>query len=362
MDFKVEIHDQIDDKIWNKKLSESYGGSVYQTTNWSRLYKDTFDSKPIFVLIRNSNEEIIGQLLAFIHNKYFWRNTNIISKHIVSKLNGSIISWLYGPIVHDNSHVDDIVSKILEALDEIAAKNNILMIRGSSSPLSNQFNDEIFNRFGYKLKSWATYAVDLNQNAKELYSKLDKNTRYDIRKSEREGVKFFVAENKSTLYEFAKLKLETTSKKKINNNPNRNKKFFDKRWEYLCKEGLEKLFLVKYNDKIIGGISNLIFNRNVVQLGVGNLPQKGVPAGSFLTWNALKWSISKKYYRYDMGGVNPNPQSKKEEMIKFFKSKWQGQLLPYMTYTKIIKKTKYKISSVLMQPNRLQKRILDAFS
>lgn len=360
MDFKIEILEKIDEKIWNKKLSSSPESTVYQTTNWSHLYKETFDSKPIFILIKNSNEEIVGQLLAFIHNKYFWRNINIISKYIISKLNGSIISWLYGPIIHDSSNVDDIISKILTALDEIAKKNNILMIKGSAPP-NNLFNDKIFTGFNYKLKPWATYSVGLNKDPDELFAKLDKSTRYDIRKSEKEGVQFVVADSKSSFYEFAKLKLETKTKKnkKISNI---NKNFFDNHWEYLYKEGLEQLYLVKYHEKIIGGIFNLVFNGNVVQLGVGNLPQRGVPAGSFLTWNAIKWSINKKYFRYDMGGVSPHPQSSKEEMIKFFKSKWQGELLPYMTYTKIIKKTKYKISSVIMQPNRLHKKVLNAFS
>ena len=234
------------------------------------------------------------------------------------------------------------------------------MIKGSSPP-GNLFNNNIFSGFNYKLKPWATYAVDLKKNPEKFFEELDKNTRYDIRKSEKEGVEFIVADSKSSFYEFAKLKLETKTKKnkKISKV---NKFFFDNHWEFLYKEGLEKLYLVKYHEKIIGGIFNLVFNGNVVQLGVGNLPQKGIPAGSFLTWNAIKWSINKKYLQYDMGGVNPQPKSQKEEMIKFFKSKWEGQLLPYMTYTKIIKKTKYKISSVILQPSRLQKRILDAFS
>jgi len=360
MSFRVEISNSVDETEWNNRLLKSNAASTYQTTHWARIYSESFDSKPVFIRVTDGTGETVAQLVALIHNKYFWRNTNIISKQIISKLNASIISWHYGPIIHNSSNIDDIISKILGALDEIAKKNNILMIKGSAPP-NNSFNDKIFTGFNYKLKPWATYTVDLKKDPEKLFAKLDKSTRYDIRKSEKEGVQFVVVNSKSSFYDFAKLKLETKTKKneKISK---MNKFFIDNHWEYLYKEGLEQLYLVKYHKKIIGGIFNLIFNGNVVQLGVGNLPQKGVPAGSFLTWNAIKWSIKNKYFRYDMGGVNPRPQSSKEEMIKFFKSKWQGQLLPYMTYTKIVKKTKYKFSSVIMQPNRLKKRILDAFS
>ena len=58
------------------------------------------------------------------------------------------------------------------------------------------------------------------------------------------------------------------------------------------------------------------------------------------------------FSNYNMGGVNPNPTSKKEQGIKFFKSKWKGQQIPEMIFTKIINRQKRNFTRVLLsQPN-----------
>lgn len=84
MDYKIEISNTIDEKIWNGKLLENKASTTYQTGNWLSAYTGDLGFKPIFILVRNPLGEIVGQLAAKIINEL--RNESLISKKIGRKL------------------------------------------------------------------------------------------------------------------------------------------------------------------------------------------------------------------------------------------------------------------------------------
>ncbi len=356
MNFKVHVSNTTEEKSWDKNLLKNKVSSIYQSTNWSKIYEKFHGSKPFFILVESPTGEIVGQLSALIHNRYYWKDAHPISKVIGPKLNlVTILQWNYGPIIHDIHNQDEILSDLVKTIDDIAIKNKVTMIRGSSSPLSAQLNSGLFGKLNYQIQHWATYITDLNNNKDGIYNKLDKKTRYDIRKSEKNQLEFEIVSKRTQLDEFEKMKVH--AKKEVGERTWKNK-FFDFHWKFLYEEGLERVLLVKHDGKPIGGILALIFNGNVVQHGVVNLPHTTHPlGGSFLTWNAFKWSIEMKYLTYDMGGVNPIPKSEKDKQIDFYKSKWAGKKFDYVQYVKIFDKTKLKISSILKHPTKIGRKL-----
>ncbi len=360
MTFHAEISNIVDEKEWNNKLLQNKASSTYQTPNWVRVYEESFDSKPFFIKILDGKGEIVGQLCSVIHKKFLWADTNAISKILGLKLNlQSLFTWHYGPIIHDVSNQDDIISLILNSVNKIASENNVTMIKGTPSPLGDQFSSTLFEKNGFELGAWATYIVDLKQNIDNFYNSLDKKTRYDIRKTEKEGLEFEIANSRSSLTEYEELKFQ--EKKRSGEKAVRQPLFLDKRWELLCKPSFEKLFLVRYHGQAVGAILNEIFNGNIIQHGVVNSEKKDLQGGSFLTWNTLRWSITEGLLTYDMGGVHPNPDTEKEKRIHFFKSKWGGKQVNYMRYTKTFGVNKLKISKAVKEPKRVTKKINKIF-
>jgi len=65
---------------------------------------------------------------------------------------------------------------------------------------------------------------------------------------------------------------------------------------------------------------------------------------------------------YDMGGINPNPSSKKEKNIDFYKSKWGGQQYSFGISTKILNRKKQILSSILRNPKKIIKKLYNYFS
>ncbi len=351
MSLHVKISSEIDENEWNEDLSKSTGSTVYQTYNWQKLYREAFGSKPVFISITNENGIVVGQLACLIHEKMQVTDTNSLSKKIGNLLGlGTSLWWYHGPIIHDKDNSNEILEIILSTVDKIAQDNNVINIRGISSPLTEQFPTRTFEEFGYNAESRLTFIVDLNQTTDDLYNSLKKDPRYYIRKSEKEGFDFEIANDIEGLERFQDLKIE--SKKRGGKKYVRNPEFYRKHWEIMQNNGYEEWLLAKDDGKIKGTILTLLFNGNVIQHALANSPEKEL-VGTFLTWNTIKWAQKMKYRTFDFAGVDPSPKTEKEKGIYFYAAKFGGKKIDFFSYTKIIDRKKYYLSSGIKNPRKI---------
>ena len=351
MSLHVKISSEIDENEWNEDLSKSTGSTVYQTYNWQKLYREAFGSKPVFISITNENGIVVGQLACLIHEKMQVTDTNSLSKKIGNLLGlGTSLWWYHGPIIHDKDNSNEILEIILSTVDKIAQDNNVINIRGISSPLTEQFPTRTFEEFGYNAESRLTFIVDLNHTTDDLYNSLKKDPRYYIRKSEKEGFDFEIANDIEGLERFQDLKIE--SKKRGGKKYVRNPEFYRKHWEIMQNNGYEEWLLAKDDGKIKGTILTLLFNGNVIQHALANSPEKEL-VGTFLTWNTIKWAQKMKYRTFDFAGVDPSPKTEKEKGIYFYAAKFGGKKIDFFSYTKIIDRKKYYLSSGIKNPRKI---------
>jgi len=351
MNFNVQISSEINENEWNNNLAKSSSSTIYQSYNWQKLYHEVFGSKPVFITITDDLGTVVGQLACLIHTKMLWENTNFVSKMIGNLLKlGISLWWYHGPIIHDKDNQNEILSIILSTVDKIAKENKVVNIRGISSPFLEQFPTKIFKEFDYTSELRLTFIVDLKQNIDDLYNSLKKDTRYYIRKSEKEGFEYKIAEDITAMEIFQDLKSE--AKKREGEKPFQNLKFWKKHWEIMQKNGFEELILAKNDDTVEGTILVLFFNGNVIQHALANAPNQDL-VGTFLTWNTIKWAQKKKFKTFDFAGVDPYPKTKKEKGIYFYAEKFGGEKKSIFSYFKIIDQKKYYLSSGLKNPKRI---------
>ena len=361
MNFRTEISYEVEKKIWDETLLLNKNSTAFQISDFFRPHQLAFNSKPIFITISNSSGKIVGQLSGVIHFTDYWLETNIISRLISSKLDlGSTLRWFYGPIIHDTENTAEILSNILLALDKVAIQNNVNLIKGSVPPQISQLPVNIFKKNGYAIEPWITYITNLQRNVDDIYNALHNKTRYDIRKGEKKGLKFEIVSKKESFDRYIDVKYH--EKKKVQKIKKLNKIFFKYYWETSYQKGHEKMFLARFEGEPISAIVNVLFNGNVVQMGVGNSPVRNLYGGSFLMWNTIRWSSEMNYRSYDVGGANPSSTSQKEKGINLFKSKWSSEKLDYFYCTKIFNKTKLNISKIIKQPKVIKRKINKIFT
>lgn len=355
MTLEVNVSETIDEIFWNENLEKSISSTMYQVPSYLDVYKQVFDSKPFFIMVKKKNK-VVGQLAILIHTKYYWKDANVVSKTIGSKLNlNSILRWEYGPIIHDSFDKEEILNELLMAVERISEENNVTMIRGTTSPLLTFDYSKIFAKYGYRCSKWATFITDLHKDPQTLYDTLSKETRYDIRKSEKNVLELEIVDSLPSFQEYARLAF--SSRIRAGERRKENPLFVKKFWENQYHRGYLKVFLARKNGELLGAIENMVFNKNVIQYGVVNAPKTHPLGGTFLTWNAIKWSIENNCHTYDMGGINPVPQNEKEKSINFYKSKWGGKRLDYGRYIKIRKTAKSKLSAALSDPKKIPSRM-----
>lgn len=359
MTLEVNISYTVDEKLWCQNLEKNIASTIYQVPTYSTVYDQVFDSKPVFVTVLKKNE-IVGQLAILIHSKYYWKDSNMFSRAIGEKLKlNLILRWEYGPIIHQYDDRQEILDEILLAVERIAEQNDINLIRGTTYPLRNIYDNKIFEKHGYDSTDWATYITELGQNPNALYDSLSKETRYDIRKSEKNDLELEIVNNFSSFKEYSELAFST--RLRAGEKRKENPLFVEKFWNNMYDKGYLKVFLARKGEELLGAIENLVFNKNVIQYGIVNSPKTQLLGGTFLTWNAIKWSVENNCRTYDMGGINPNPETEKEKSINFYKSKWGGKQQNYIRYVKIRKPSKTKFSAALSNPKKISKKLQTIF-
>lgn len=353
MTLSVEIKNSVAEE-WNENLLRTSYSTSFQTSQWCELYKNSFQSKPFFITIKDESGKIVGQLATLLHKNYNWRHSNM-TKFVGKKMNlGLSLEWERGPIIHDDDLIEEISEQIFLSIQKICNLNHVSNIRGTS-PTNSNISLYPFKNQNFVKIPWSTYTTKL-QNKEKLFNSLDKKTRYDIRKSEKSDLEFVIVNKRSDFLDYVKLKSKNTGNNGLKNFPD----FFEQHWELLHQNQLEHLFIAKFKGKIVSGILCSTFNGNMIQHGV--VTSNDVPiSGTFLTWKTIQWGIDNGFSTYDMGGVNPSP-NEKEKRIEFFKSKWSGQKDDYLILTKILKKSNYGISKILKDPSKIRTKFKQKFS
>jgi len=354
MNFLTDISYKIDVVNWNQSLVSDPKSTAYQHSNFYIPYQLNYKSKSIFITILNPSGKIVGQLSGIIHLDHYWLGSNVLSKFLISKLDlGSRLNWFQGPIIHDTKNSDEILSCILTALDKIAKDNNVNLISGSSPPSTN-LSIHILKKYNYIVKPWISYITNIDKNTDEIYSSLHNKTRYDIRKGEKSGLEFEVVSTKESLDCY--LDLKYAGNKKLAKIKKHNESFLKHSWNTSYQNDLEKMFLAKLDGNPVAAIVAVLYNGNLVQSGVANSSRVNPYAGSFLTWNIIRWASENNYKTFDVGGANPNPTSDKEKGINLFKSKWASENVDYFLCTKVFNKTKLNILNIINDPKSVKNK------
>ena len=323
------VHD-IDRQKWSDFVENHPNGNIFQTPEMYEVYKNTKNYEPVFLSVVDEKNEILAVLLAVVQRDLVKPIGNLTSRSIV---------W-GGPLIRDNDN--HVIELILRKFNKLMSRKSIY------SQFRNlwDFSDKIgiFSNCGYKYSDHLNYFINLSVGKDKLFSNLSASKRRQIKKSiKQNNVKIIDTESEDDVLELYRILSHLYSK--YVKKPLPSVDFFLNILKILVKNNIAKIFVVKHDGKIIGGIvcpiSYNLSRTTIYELYVcGSREHKNLFPGVIATWAPMEWGSENRINYFDfMGAGKPD----EDYGVREFKSKFGGDLVQYGRFEKINQPLKFQL-------------------
>jgi lipid II:glycine glycyltransferase (peptidoglycan interpeptide bridge formation enzyme) len=187
--------------------------------------------------------------------------------------------------------------------------------------------------------------LSLEEDLDSIFKKMEKDTRYMIRRAEKEGLSFIESKNLDDLKFFHKILKDSGKRKKF---PVRKFSYLKNLWLNLFENDNLHLFFSEKDGKILSGAVILNYGQKCWWLygaSLSNVKNNLYP-NHFLQWNIIKWAKEKGINFYDLRGAMGynHPPTSPGYGVYHFKKGFGSQLLFFNGELGIVYKKKiYKV-------------------
>jgi len=228
--------------------------------------------------------------------------------------------------------VPRVASKIpFKKIDEIAKKEGAFFVKLETNSLVGdekilaELKSNKFQLDSWGLQPTKTIVIDLAPSEEVLLKNMEKDTRYSIRRSTREGV---VVEKSQDIDKFLKLHKETSKRKGFWTSERESKLL----WESLPSDN-KAILLAKKNGEILAGAFLMFYdNKAYYYEAASSKLKRELLAPYLVVWEAIKLSKEKGYQVFDFEGiVDPRIKAtKKWGGFTHFKRGFGGKEVTYL--------------------------------
>ena len=359
--YSFKILEKVDKDEWNTNLKKSNNATFFQTVE----YLINSKHHPLFIYVFDKDKNVVGQLGCLVIKSITLYSNPIIQK--ISKPLSNFIGklfWVRGPIIHSNDQTIrlEILNCIIQALNIIAEKYDLIFIEGTSSPcdIVDEKYVEEFKKGGYQINDYITFVTNLNQSIEDIWNNVSKKARGDVTRAKRRNIIVKEVSNKNELIQYLLMHKKWAKTKGIEiDNP---LKYLDELWKNYTSN-IEKTFLAYQNDNLLSSLRVGIFNRIAITHSVSNLySQQTNLGGTLLSWYAIEWAKNIGFTIYDYSGGQLNDKHNDinnltANTLLNYKKKWGGVETPYYQLTKIRKNTYYKLLNALIYPTLISRKL-----
>jgi lipid II:glycine glycyltransferase (peptidoglycan interpeptide bridge formation enzyme) len=314
---------KINNHHWEEFVNNHPQGNFFQTPSAYRLLDDVESYRPV-VIISTGGQEIQGLLVGII----------MAEPGIKSVFTKRCIVW-GGPLLRDNATEGS--DLLIAELCRLAKECIYIEFRNlfDLSPLN-----EVFTDIGFVYKPQLNFLVDTS-SVEESFRRLSKSKQRQIRQSIKNGAEIVEAKSEEDLSDFYSI-LSDLYKTKVKK-PLPTFRFF---LGFLSNPGLGKIFLVRKEGTILGGILCPVFNRKIIYewyVAGRDGQMKNIFPSVLATWAAIKHGAENGFEYFDFLGAG-SPDS--DYGVREFKSKFGGKLIENGRYIKINRTMLYKIGKI----------------
>ncbi len=311
----------IDRDSFNSFIKKHPNGNFFQSLEAFTYFTSVEGYKPLIILA-SVDGEIVGSLLAILMKE---------KKKIKGYLSRRCIIY-NGPVIKNDDA--SIAENVLQYFDKAIARKVIY------AEFRAFFNMEsyktIFQNYGYKFQNHLNYIVPVTSIEANM-KMLNASKRRQLNLSLKNGAEIIEPRSLSDIESFYSILKELYKKKVKKPLPE-----FDFFGNFYKDKKLGKYFLIKYLDRIIGGIMCPIDKDKIYEWFICGLDGevKNIYPSVLATWAPIEYAANNglKYFDF-LGAGKPNM----DYGVREFKSKFGGELVDYGRFVKIYNKQLYNI-------------------
>lgn len=330
MKIKTDIN-EIQIKDWNSFIASHPEGTVFQSFEMYQLFEDSKNYSPV-ILVAEKQGNIVGVLLAVIIKEY-------------SGLIGffSARTLIYGgPIIStERNDREEILKGLLSTLNK-KVKNHSIFIQFRNFNDQSKFK-EIFESYGFKYLERLNYIVNTSSQ-EEVERRMSNSKKRQLKLGLKNGAEIISPENEQQVKAFYDI-LANLYQNKIKK-PLPDYSFFLNFYLLSENQKLGIIRLIKYKDKIIGGILSPVFDKySIYEWYICGLDKeyKNCYPSVLATWAAIEYAFQNNILSFDFMGVGVPD---KKYGVRDFKSKFGGKLVNYGRFGKINNRLLYAVTEL----------------
>lgn len=282
----IQVSEKLDDLEWDAFVENHPCGHHVQTSLWAQV-KTVLDWKPVRIIVTDRERIVAGaQLLLRSITPFF--NVAYLTK---------------GPVI--DAAYTSVTDAIIQCAIQISQKNHVQLL-AIQPPNNGKDITALLPAWGFQpssleLAPTASIVIDLTQTQEQIQIQMKRQTRQNIRRSEREGIT--VREGSEIdIKTFYRLHLVTSQRQKF---PPYPLGYFIQMWRFFEPHGYIKLFLAEYKGESVSALLVVPFGETVIPkiLGWSGLYPDRRPNDAVF-WAAIQWAKTHGYKTFDFEGIN----------------------------------------------------------
>ncbi|GJM31922.1 MAG: hypothetical protein DHS20C18_09230 [Saprospiraceae bacterium] len=300
-------------------------GNFFQSSSCFQYLEDVPGYAPFLITSHDESGAIQGSLLGVFQSN---------GSNIKSWFSRRLIVW-GGPLVKqsDETIQHKIAHELIQTLNQHATGKAIYIEFRNFFDTTAYRN--VFEASGFQFKEHLNYLVKTDEEA-AVRKRVSKSRMRQIKSSLNAGATIAEAASKEEVITFYGI-LEKLYKEKVKK-PLPALELFLK----LRESPAAKLFVVKHEEQVVGGILCPIFNDTIIYewyvCGEDGLI-KGLHPSVLATWAPIEFGLKNNYSHFDFMGAGKPDQ---DYGVREFKARFGGEEVGYGRYEKIVNKSLYK--------------------
>ncbi len=305
------IHDK---KTWEAFVLSRSEANFLQSWNWGVFHERL--GKKVFRVAVVENEKIIAGALCVKEKAKRGTYLTIAGGPLCDWQNFSVIHFLF------------------QELKILAAKEKCVFIRIRPQILDTSENQATAQKVGLlpspmHLTADLTLQLDLTKSEEEILAAMRKNTRYDIRRSEKMGIVIKISNDPEQIKSFYEQQLYLAKKHGF---VPFGYQFLYEQFRTFAADGQAQLFHSYLGDELLASAFILFYNHEAVyHYGVSTVANEKLPGSYACQWAAIQWAKAHGGLRYNFWGIAPEDQpNHRFAGVSLFKRGFGGEEVHYL--------------------------------